>query len=76
MGKRKYNSPILMAITPGNDPTIPVGPSQGTSGEVNMYRFDPKIADEMDMYDYFDYEEMDTNHDLYITEQEYINWLG
>lgn len=77
--KRKYNSPLLMTLTPGDDPIIPLGPSQGTSGDEPQYSWDPAIdPDYIDLFwanfDETDLAWMDTDGDYYISSDEFNAW--
>lgn len=80
MAKNKYIRPILMDITPVEDPTIEFGGSQGTSGEDSMFTWDSAIdPDDIDMfwlsYDETDLVGIDVNGDLYISATEFYDWL-
>lgn len=79
MAKRRYQSPILMILEPGDDPIIDFGGSQGTSGEDSVFTWDPGI----DPYDYnmfwLSYDEtdlaaIDTDGDLFISKAEFDAW--
>ncbi len=76
--KRKYNSPLLMTLTPGEGPIIPIGPSQGTSGEVSQFSFSGIDDDTLDLIylncDDIDLADMDTNDDFVITLAEFEAW--
>lgn len=79
MAKRNYKSPLLLGITPGDDPTIVIGGSQGTIGDIDQYSFSSGIpAGEMDLIyancDDTDFAQMDTNNDYEITYAEYQAW--
>ena len=80
MAKKKYLSPVLLDLTPGDDPVIPVGTSQGTSGDDPVYSWDPEIDDnDIDMfwlsYDETDLPGIDTDGDLVISKDEFDAWL-
>lgn len=83
MTKKKYNSPIILFegdLTPGEDPTIIIGPSQGTSGFDSPYTFGDGISEnDLDMIDLncddFDLADMDSNDDYLITAEEFNAWL-
>lgn len=75
MLKKKYRSPILM-LDDGGDEVIHFGGSQGTSGDVDMYTYDPELEDLIGMYDDTDFEAMDTNHDYFISVEEFEAYNG
>lgn len=78
MAKRNYKSPLLLGITPGSDPTIVIGGSQGTIGDIDQYSFTGIPAEEMDLIyancDDTDFAQMDTNNNYVITKAEYDAW--
>ena len=81
MAKRRYTSPILN-LDPGTDPIIiPIGGSQGTSGDDPQFTWDPQISqDDIDLfwatYDETDLAAIDTDHDLYISKDEFDAWYN
>ena len=68
-----------MGLEPGDDPTIVIGGSQGTSGYDSPYTFsgiDQSILDLIELNcDDFDLQDMDTNHDYVITQAEFQAWF-
>ena len=80
MAKKRYISPVLMSLTPDDDPTIVFGGSQGTSGEDSMYSFTGIDDDTMDLInlncDDTDLAEMDTDGNLEITLEEFYTWYS
>ena len=80
MAKKAYSGPIFFGLTPEDDPGIVLPPSQGTSGEDPQFTWDPAI-DPVDVsmfwvnHDETDLAAMDTNHDLYISADEFNAWL-
>lgn len=51
MAKKRYISPVLMSLTPDDDPTIVFGGSQGTSGDVSQFSWDPEIdSNDIEMF--------------------------
>ena len=88
MARRKYMSPLLLTITPGDESTpIIIGNSQATIGDEDPYNFDlESFAEAMgdDAQDYIDmiismcddiqFQEMDTNGNLIITYGEFAAW--
>lgn len=81
MSKRRYASPMLMTVTPGPDPDVHFGGSQGTTGEDPIYTWDPAIdPNNIDMfwasYDDTDLFGIDTNGDQYISKEEFDAWYS
>ena len=89
MARRKYMSPLLLTITPGDESTpIIIGSSQATIGDEDPYNFDldsfVAALGEGDAQDYIDmiismcddiqFQEMDTNGNLIITYGEFAAW--
>ena len=78
MAKNKYIRPVLLDITPGEDPTIDFGGSQGASGDIDQFTFDGIDEDTLDIIlancDDTDLAEMDTDGNLIITLEEYNAW--
>ena len=78
MATKKYISPVL-TLTPGEDPDIEFGYSQGTSGYDSMWTFEGISDEDLDMIDLncddIDLQEMDTNKDYIITADEFDAWL-
>ena len=82
MARKAYESPILKEgftpLTPGDDPTIVFGPSQGTSGYESPYRFVGIDQADLDMIllncDDTELAEMDINGDYQITLAEFQAW--
>lgn len=82
MTKKKYNSPIIVFnsdLQPNEDPTIIIGPSQGSSGIDTPYTFEGISEEDLDMIglncDDFDLDEMDSDNDYIITADEFDVWL-
>ena len=79
MVKRRYTSPMMLTITPGDDPIIVIGGSQGSSGYDSPYTFSGISQEDLDMIELncsdFDLQEMDTNGDYLITQAEFQAWL-
>ena len=76
---KKYKGPLILPLEPGEDPTIPIGASQGTSGDIDMFSFaDDVPANIRTMIelncDDIDYADMDTNDDYVITMTEFQTW--
>lgn len=81
MSKKRYRSPFLMDLEPGDDPGISFGGSQGTSGNDSQFTWDPAIdPDDIDMfwlsYDETDLEGIDTDDDLFISKAEFDAWYN
>ncbi|MCR5450709.1 MAG: hypothetical protein K6F23_15090 [Solobacterium sp.] len=82
MGKKKYRSPIILTLEPGEDPNISFGGSQGTSGNDSQWTFSfSGISDyDLDMIelncDDLDLQDMDANGDYVITDSEFQGWLA
>lgn len=82
LSKKKYTSPILMSgLTPGDDPIIDFGGSQGTSGEDSQFTWDPSIDQaDIDMfwlsYDETDLAGIDIDNDLFISKDEFDAWYS
>lgn len=80
MVKRRYTSPMMLTITPGEDPTIVIGGSQGSSGYDSQYTFSGIDPDTLELIaancDDFDLQEMDENGDYVITLAEYEAWYA
>ena len=80
MTKKTYSGPKIYEVDPTADPGIVLPPSQGTSGEDPQFTWDPAI-DPADVtmfwanHDEIDLAAMDTNHDLYISADEFNTWL-
>lgn len=79
MAKKRYSSPVLMELTPGDDPGISFGGSQGTSGYDSMWSFDGISQADLDMIelncDDLDLQDMDANGNGIITDAEFQAWL-
>ena len=85
MAKKVYYRPRIYmegegGLNPGDDPGVVLPPSQGTSGDDPQFTWDPSIdSDDIDMF-WLSFDEtelatdIDTNHDLYITYDEFYNW--
>lgn len=83
MNKRIYKSPVFnenSTLTPDDDPTIVIGPSQGTSGDESIFKFSGISQDDLDMIelncDDIDLAAMDANEDYIITDEEFQAWLA
>ena len=88
MAKRRYMSPLLLTITPGDESTpIIIGGSTGTTGEDNPFKFDLVSfteeygEDAQDFIDLIklstddgDLTQMDTDKDHVITFAEFEAW--
>ena len=78
MAAKKYISPVL-TLTPGEDPDIEFGYSQGTSGFDSMWSFDGISDDDLEMIeancDDLDLQDMDADEDYVITAEEFGAWL-
>ena len=78
MAKRRYSSPILMELTPGDDPTIVIGGSQQTHGEDSMWSFSGIDEGTISLIelncDDFDLQDMDDDGDYVITAAEFQAW--
>ncbi len=78
MEKKTYVSPIL-GLNPGDDPSIIIGGSQGTSGFDSMWTFSGISQDDLDLIelncDDMDLQGMDENGDYIITLAEFEAWL-
>ncbi|MBQ1468798.1 MAG: hypothetical protein IIZ27_10010 [Solobacterium sp.] len=80
MAKKAYNSPFFFTLEPGDDPHVVLPPSQGTSGEDPQFTWDPNIAASdvtlfWASYDETDLAKMDKDHNLYISADEFYDWL-
>ena len=77
MAKKRYTS-AWMDLDP-EDPTIIIGPSQGTSGYDSPYSFEGIDEDTMAMIelncDDFDFKDMDTDGNYVITLAEFEAWF-
>ena len=77
MAKKRYTSAWMDLDT--EDPTIIIGPSQGTSGYDSRYSFEGIDEDNMAMIDLncddFDLQDMDTDENYVITLAEFEAWL-
>ena len=79
MAKKLYKGPKIWGLDDGGDIVIPIGPSQGTSGEDSQFTWDPRI-DENDInmfwasYDETDLAEI-AGEDLYVSYDEFYAWL-
>ncbi len=80
MAKAKYSSPVFAELTPGEDPVIDFGISQGTSGYDSMWTFEGISQEDLDMIDLncddFDLQDMDTDGNYIITAGEFEDWLS
>lgn len=80
MVKRRYTSPMMLTITPGEDPIIVIGGSQGSSGYDSPYTFSGIDQDTLELIEAncsdFDLQEMDRNGDCQITLAEYEAWYA
>lgn len=70
-----------MTLKPDDDPTIPIRPSQGSSGYDSMWTFGEGISEsDLDMIDLncddFDLKDMDADGDYIITSDEFNAWLA
>lgn len=78
--KKAYYTPRFFPLTPDEDPNIIIGPSQGTSGFDPRYTFDGISKEDMDMIelncDDFDLQDMDTDENYVITNEEFQAWLN
>ena len=67
-----------MTLTPSDDPIIPIGPSQGSSGYDSPYTFSGIDADTIALIelncDDFDLADMDVDGDYEITLAEFTAW--
>ena len=67
-------------MTPGDDPTIPIGGSQGTSGNESMWTFSGISDEDLGLIelncDDMDLQDMDENRDNVITNEEFQKWLA
>ena len=80
MAKKRYISPVLMSLTPDDDPTIGFGGSQGTVGYDTQFSWDPEIdPDDIEMFwnshDETDLAAMDTDGNKYISKAEFDTWF-
>ena len=80
MAKKVYVSPVLLGLTPGEDPNIGFGASQGTSGYDSPYSFSGIQQEDLNMIalncDDLDLQDMDTSPaDFVITAEEFEAWL-
>ena len=81
MVKKVYYKPTILPLQPEDDPTIPIGGSQGTIGDIDMFSFaddiTPDIMLQIQLYaDDIDFADMDADNDLVITKQEFMNWVN
>ena len=78
MAKKKYISPILMDLEPGDDPIIDFGASQGTSGYDSQWTFSGIDQGTLDLIelncDDTDLQDMDSDGDFVITLSEFEAW--
>lgn len=80
MAKKAYVSPVLLSgLTPGDDPSIVIGGSQGTSGYDSMWTFEGIDEDIIALIDLncddFDLQDMDTDGNYIITLDEFNAWF-
>lgn len=81
MAKKRYISPVLMSLTPDDDPTIVFGGSQGTSGDDSQFSWDKEIdSNDIEMfwnsYDETELAAIDTDGNLYISKDEFTAWYN
>lgn len=80
MTKRTYHSPVLFGMDDGGSETIPVRPSQGVTGDKDIFNIDAILNHEYyDDYgwalDDTDFQAMDTDENLIITLEEFIAYM-
>ena len=83
MARKTYKSPIFFSgeLPVGEDPTIVLTPSQGSSGYDNQWDLSGISAADRAMIeandcDDFDFKDMDANGDYVITQAEFDAWLA
>ena len=82
MVKKIYYRPTILPLEPEEDPEIPIGGSQGTSGDIDMFSFASDVPENIRILielncDDIDYADIDgENGDYVLTYDEIMAWIN